>query len=512
MIPNSFKKYLRSKEFKDLLKRYQQAVDFNMSAYFEAQELVDIAEYFRINGHDDDVDAVIAYALDMYPDNESINIYNVRNLIFKGEIEKAESAMAHLDECNVGDKVIIDVEICLVKGDETGADKALTDFFEGLRSGEIPVPKDEFLDYDDVEDYINIFTLNVVPYICDYNFMTLADKWFSKIDPAAKGLDEDLMKDDPSYLESKARILGSKMQFDEAIETWNEYIAKDAFSELAWQLLAQCYFLKGDRDNALDALNYCRAIAPDLSETYLMEAKVHFSAWQNDKALAACRKYIEKEPQDIQGEVCMGTIYFAMEQYDEALEHLLKAEKLFESSPASDIMEEVGLDLYRLLVNVYSARKDKDKALEYADKMVLLGYGETELLLLKAGVMLDAGDTRQASVFFSEALERGRNDSGLYIQIGCILVDAHLFEQGYLMLSETIRILEESDTPVRAGYDRLAYSALMLDKYDEFLSALEKSIANNPVESSLEFASLFPSSLTVNEYVEYARNNRVKPS
>ena len=53
MIPAEFQKYIRSKEFKDLLAKYQQASLNGEDIFIDEDDLLDIGEYYHVKGDAD---------------------------------------------------------------------------------------------------------------------------------------------------------------------------------------------------------------------------------------------------------------------------------------------------------------------------------------------------------------------------------------------------------------------------------------------------------------------------
>ena len=73
--------YFEDPEFKEALARYEGMVENHTPAYFEADELTDIAEYYASKGRHKDADKAINLAIQLHPDNIDALIFRARSLM-----------------------------------------------------------------------------------------------------------------------------------------------------------------------------------------------------------------------------------------------------------------------------------------------------------------------------------------------------------------------------------------------------------------------------------------------
>ena len=64
--------FFDDKEFKDNLKRYEDAHTRGLSIYLDTDEYADIAEYYRGKGRIDEAHAVLNEALNIFPDSTTL--------------------------------------------------------------------------------------------------------------------------------------------------------------------------------------------------------------------------------------------------------------------------------------------------------------------------------------------------------------------------------------------------------------------------------------------------------
>ena len=85
--------YFEDPEFKEALARYEGMVENHTPAYFEADELTDIAEYYASKGRHKDADKAINLAIQLHPDNIDALIFRARSLMLLGKKEEAQMVM-----------------------------------------------------------------------------------------------------------------------------------------------------------------------------------------------------------------------------------------------------------------------------------------------------------------------------------------------------------------------------------------------------------------------------------
>ena len=82
--------YFEDPEFKEALAKYEGMVESHTPAYFEADELIDIAEYYASKGRHKDADKAIDLAIQLHPDNTDALIFRIRSLMLQNKKEEAK--------------------------------------------------------------------------------------------------------------------------------------------------------------------------------------------------------------------------------------------------------------------------------------------------------------------------------------------------------------------------------------------------------------------------------------
>ena len=108
MIPSDFQRYIRSNEFKTLLAKVQEAIEHGAGEYFDADDLVDVAEYFHVKGDEPMAGKVVDYLLSLFPDNEKGLVFKARTAIMSDRLEEAENISRLLVDAEIVDAPTVD--------------------------------------------------------------------------------------------------------------------------------------------------------------------------------------------------------------------------------------------------------------------------------------------------------------------------------------------------------------------------------------------------------------------
>lgn len=483
--------------------------------YFDADDLVDVAEYFHVKGDEKAAENVIDYMLSLFPDNEKGLVFKARTAIMAGKIDEAENISRLLVDAELVDAVYLRAEILLCRDKADEAQALLLEKCPELPAGEQTETGvgDElgsaFSDDEDDDDeafpsdIFNDYILDVTLLMCDYRQWDYADEWVAKVS-------DESYREEGDYLEAKARILTAKERFAEAVDYWNRSIDIDAYSLMGWLQLAQCQYHLGLTHEALQSAQYAEAIQPNVPEVFLAKGNCLFSLGDNEGAKEALKGYLTLIPYDVQGEVLLASVLFAMEEYEEAEDHISEAVFALENEHDDldgSVPEVVRMEVYRQAAYIAAAQGKESDAMFYADRLETCGVSEYKVLLLRGGIKLEMHDMQGAYDYFTQALQKTDNDPQTYIKIGCMFVDANAYEVGYQVLSQTSGILAECGVEMNSGWERLAYAAQQTDHRPEFLKALAKAIETNPVDTMTIFSTHFPKDLPMRDWVDWEEKN-----
>ncbi|MGH8441851.1 MAG: TPR end-of-group domain-containing protein [Nevskiaceae bacterium] len=214
----------------------------------------------------------------------------------------------------------------------------------------------------------------------------------------------------------------------------------------AWALMAVGQTLldldgvKGS--NGLEAAERALSIDPDLAEGLAARARVLYTLGRFDEALAAIARALELEPDSYDVHATAGRIYIAMKRWDDAIRHLLRVADIAENDfwalgmvgtcylakgdlTGEKVVARRCLDRVEKLiavepdhgnalgfgVGVLVRLGEKDRAMEWADRALLLDPENRNLRYNTACAMALAGETDRA-IGLLEVTLREANQQG----------------------------------------------------------------------------------------------------
>ena len=85
---NIDEEYFKSEEFQDILESYEASINAGSNPFMDADDLVDLADYYSWQGFDDKAEAAIDYALELYPSATLPNVFKARKALSEGDFAR----------------------------------------------------------------------------------------------------------------------------------------------------------------------------------------------------------------------------------------------------------------------------------------------------------------------------------------------------------------------------------------------------------------------------------------
>ena len=114
---NYEKGYFDSPEFRELLKRYEQAKAINMHTYYAIDELVDLLSYFLYIERCDEGEDILKIARQLHPSAPENAKMEIKLLLSKGEPQRALEVFAGSEHLDDNETKILHAEILLALKD-----------------------------------------------------------------------------------------------------------------------------------------------------------------------------------------------------------------------------------------------------------------------------------------------------------------------------------------------------------------------------------------------------------
>ena len=466
--------YYESKEFKDILRKYEDAHKTGESIYLDPDELTDIAEYYHILGNVNHAINVIEEAIGMFPGAVSPLAFRARIALLKENNPQKANKFAELIEDKTDlEYFYIKAEIMLVENKRVEADEYLEEQYE------------EMEDVDRADFVIDVATL-----FADYEMMDKAQKWLMRSDET----------EEPDYQELKGRIAMAKGNYEESERIFNKLIDQDPYSSPYWNHLASTQLMRNNIRDSIQSSEFSIAINPNDEEAILNKANGLLSLGNYEEAYKYFKRYAELCPNEESGQLYQGIAALNLGQLEKGIEHLKKAEQLLkQDSPAQ-------YEIYQELAFALSRKGELQEALDYANKLyhVAGNFDKNEILVLRGHLLMENGQMKEAQDCFSKAINDSNGSPKVFLRIAISTYDNGYYRSAYRMLKTLRRV---TDADFNEGYSYMALCCQALGLADEFLENVKTACEVNPQEARIVLGELFPAELEPEDYYQYLISN-----
>ena len=467
-------KYYESKEFQQILARYEAAKAYGRSLYMEPEELADIAEYYQMLGNGVEATNVLEHGLSMFPGSDILLALRARMALFNNnDIATAQQYVSQIVDTTSFEYYYIVAEIMLADKRPDDADQYLNDVVSKIDDEE---ERDDF--------YVDSAML-----FADYNCYDIAATWLER--------STDYEADDYKQLQGKIAL--HKGNYEESERIFNELLDRDPFSAPYWNSLASTQLLKGNARESIESSEYSIAINPEDPDALLNQANGLLRLGNYTEARNYYHRFSELYPDDEVGYLFEGVCCLNDESIDDAIAFYLQAEKVaLQHQPASNANL---LDIYNELALAYALKHDSEKAMSYNDKMAEIPDADTdEVLVMRGHLLMSMGQIKEGRDAYIQALKHSDGSPKIFLKIAISTYDLRLYDHSYRMFQFLRR---NTDDSWNEGYSYEALCCYALHKDDEFLEAVKMAIEKNPYEAQLVLSDVFPPDLEVKDYYQW---------
>ena len=207
-------RYFENKEFKENLKKYEEAQKNGGNIYLDSEQLIDIAEYYQSLGDIDNAITTCEYAMTLWPDSMEPLLFRSRiALLEEDDADKADMFCERISDTDKTDEeyYLLKAEIMIAREQVDTADNYLKKFF-----------------YQEYTDDKDVIAIDVACLFADYAHYEKAKKW----------LDIVKNKADEFYLETLTRVETGLGHYEQSKKINNKLLDKDPFSTENWRRLA----------------------------------------------------------------------------------------------------------------------------------------------------------------------------------------------------------------------------------------------------------------------------------
>ena len=460
--------YFNDGEFREILEEYENAAMSGQPVFMDADDLIDIAEYYLQQERYDDAQAAFGRAKDADPHSLAVLNYQIHEALHEGDIESAQHYLDRIMERESPEYIYSRAEILIAQDRIDEADKYLRDCFRD-------VPAEEYQDY--VLDVANIYT--------DYGVSDKAMEWMMR----ARQENSD------DFKELMARTLFGLGKYDDSERIFNELIDSNPFQKRYWNALASTQYMKEDYSASVTSSEYAIAIDPQDPVSIINKANALIRLGNYEEAIHYYDRYAEIASPDEFSLFNKGGCLSNLNRHEEALTVLQQA---LEISPRdSQLLPQI----YQELAFCCSSLKRLDEALHYIDETRTLECDHIEMLVLKGHILLENGQNERAEQVFKNAIIRSNNDPNIILRIIVSLYDNKYVKAAYEMFQKFFSMVVNDQFD--QGYSYMALCCNDLGYKEEFLMYLRLAVERNPSEARLVLGHLFPEDMAAKEYYHY---------
>jgi tetratricopeptide (TPR) repeat protein len=462
--------YFDSKEFREMLESYEEAISEGQPVLMDPDELTDIADYYHYMGMDEQADDAIGQASALNPGATGPLLYKTRQQLEIGDIEGAEYFLDQILDKSDPNYQYMQGEVLIAQDEIEEADRLFRDYFRD-------VPPEEHADF--VMDVANIWY--------DYGVFDKAQQWMMR----SPG------DDSPDFKELMAQILFALGKTKDSERLFNELLDYDPYSVKYWKQLATNQIVNDHNSEAIESIGYALAIDPNEPESILIKANGLYHQNNFQEALRNYEHFNELQPGYDYVELQIGTCLYCMRRNDEAIEHFERAREL----TCDDSI--YTLQIHQELAFAYSYRGDVQKAMSCLDELKDVNCYDEDVLVMRGYVMLENQRPEEAEEYFRQAIEQAESAPKALLKIIVSFLDNGYTKAAYTLFKQFLKYAPDD---YDEGFSYMALCCWRLQKYKEFMKYLKLAVERNPHEARMVLDRLFPDEMEPADYYDYIKN------
>ena len=301
-MKNDQSSYFEEPEFKEILAKYEGMEDNHTPAYFEADELTEIADYYLSAGRNEEADQAIDLALRLHPNDTDALIYRVRSLAVNGKMQEANELADRIEDQSDREVIFMRADLLMAQEKNEEADKLLGKLAD-----------DEEHSLDALLDIISIYT--------DVMQKEYAEKWLKELTSR---------KDFSTLSEKHQRMRDILCDFytafgqpEKAIPLLRISLDKDPYSVRHWSTLGQCYLQIDNFEEAHEAIDFALAIDDKDLNALNLKAVAYKQGENPQAALPIYKKMVGIDSDQYRSRRLLVEMYILEKMYEEAIPELL---------------------------------------------------------------------------------------------------------------------------------------------------------------------------------------------
>ena len=462
--------YFNSEDFQLMLSNYEESIASGNPLYLDADDFVDIADYYNMHGDNDLARDTVKRGLAIFPDDTLLNVFMSRQALASSNFKDARRYAARIADKDAPDYHYLKAEILIAQQRITDADRYLRELFR-------TIPPEEVQDY--VKDVANLYV--------DYGISRKAYEWMMR----SPGDNSD------DFKELMARALFGLGKYKDSQRLFNELIDHNPYSKHYWTALATAQYMDEDYGAAVTSSEYAIAIDPDDPDSLIAKANSLLKLGNYEQAAEYYARYAKACPTDVLGFLHQAACLVNIGRHQEAVSLLQTALPLAEGN------DPILAQIYQELAFAYSGCGQLAKAMKALDQTEDLPCDHSDMLVIRGHLLLSNQDIGGAEKAFRKAMRESEGDPDIILRIIVSVYDNHFLNACHQLFKHFFEGIAEPDYP--HGHAYMALCCWELGYEEEFLKYLRIATFRDPHEARAVLAHLFPEGMDVKDYYKYMK-------
>ncbi len=518
------KDYFQSKEFKDLLKSYEEQRDKGESIYLDADDFADLADYYLSIDQPKMAMDTLHLGLALHPDDEVLLIVLSASYVYQRKFDQSEEVLKKLDASN-SDVMYQLAQLEYAKyGRVKKAEKIWREWMK-LENGQDPTEQHRRESY-----------LHIVSSLVELPGNSRADKAYD-VEVVRRWIREYLDTFAPlgKYDEDVqiADICRDNDLADLMNEALSQILEEQPYLPKGWQNLALAQYIMHQYEQALESCDFALAIDPNDLESLLTKAHTYHAIGEKKLSIPVFKEYLEKGGDAVQI-IPYADALFASGEQDAAISELEWACTYFENkrmeafmrykkakatlSPNGKKMKEEkkfydeALDLYKRIMtdigDLYH-QNERYKESNAVNRMLTeVDERDSEAYFMMGVNNLALERYEDASRNFALALQWAEDQVMMGVDIALTFVLNNFDKFALEVLNAVSQIAANSKSPfVKNIPAAKSLTYLKLGHKDQFLRYFKQACMDTPELVKKVYDGYFPESTPVSQWSDYASKN-----
>ena len=396
---------------KELVARFEQMMQQNKRAFFDADELEEIIDFYGENGDFTSLLSVVEFGLSIYPLNHMLMLKEAQALLSLGRITQGIQRLKKLEKIEKSE------ELCLTLASVYSQQREHQKSIKYLR---------EALSFSGGENDAEIF----LEMAFEYENM-------SRFDKAKDVLKEAIQKfgDNEMLLHELAFVFENLGGAAESVEYFSKLTDVDPYSYAAWYNLGNALQSSDQVVPAIEAYDYCIAIQEDFTPAYYNKAHCLFKQENYLDSIRVFEETYAYEPPQAHVFCHIGECFEKLQEFDKAIFYYRKSISADESY--SDAYLGIGLTL--------DLQGKSEEGLTFIDKAMVMDPDNTDYLLFKLDIVSRNSDIKRANDTIEALLNYHRHSADMFLDVSEYYVHIDDFERAMRIIDEGISELADSN-------------------------------------------------------------------